>query len=251
MHKLYLPLALLMSLILGSGLAAFTSNSALAQNYGYSDGYTYNDSYSDSSYGNNYSKYPTDDKPYECRTGPFEGFFVSSVEFCKHIKFDDNKRDHRDNRDNRTGTQGPPGPAGPQGPQGIQGIQGPIGPNGTQGPQGIQGPIGPNGTQGPQGIQGPAGPAGLSTINTTNIYTNLGPIITVGNNAFASSIANCDPGDTALGGSWLLSGTGVVIRGDQPLVNESGWNATAQGTAPAGGFVLADVECFDNPPPHP
>ena len=26
---------------------------------------------------------------YECRTGPFEGFFVSSVEFCKHVKFDD------------------------------------------------------------------------------------------------------------------------------------------------------------------
>ena len=35
-----------------------------------------------------YSQYPTDDKKYECRTGPFEGFFVSSVEFCKHIKFD-------------------------------------------------------------------------------------------------------------------------------------------------------------------
>ena len=29
---------------------------------------------------------------YECRTGPFEGFFVSSVEFCK-FKFDDRK-DH-------------------------------------------------------------------------------------------------------------------------------------------------------------
>ena len=28
---------------------------------------------------------------YECRTGPFEGFFVSSVEFCKHFKFDDKK----------------------------------------------------------------------------------------------------------------------------------------------------------------
>jgi hypothetical protein len=26
---------------------------------------------------------------YECITRPFEGFFVSSVEFCKHIKFDD------------------------------------------------------------------------------------------------------------------------------------------------------------------
>ena len=26
-----------------------------------------------------YSQIPTDDKKYECRTGPFEGFFVSSV----------------------------------------------------------------------------------------------------------------------------------------------------------------------------
>ena len=40
MHKLYLPMALLMSLILGSGLAAFTSNSASAQNYGYQDDYS-------------------------------------------------------------------------------------------------------------------------------------------------------------------------------------------------------------------
>ena len=28
---------------------------------------------------------------YECQTGPFEGFFVSSVEFCKHIKLDDKR----------------------------------------------------------------------------------------------------------------------------------------------------------------
>jgi len=40
----------------------------------------------------NYSTYPTDDKKYECRTGPFEGFFVSSVEFCKHGKFDKDDR---------------------------------------------------------------------------------------------------------------------------------------------------------------
>ena len=49
---------------------------------------------------NSYSKYPTDDKPYECRTGPFEGFFVSSVEFCK-FKFDKDDRD----RDNKTCTK--------------------------------------------------------------------------------------------------------------------------------------------------
>ena len=35
-----------------------------------------------------YSKYPTEVNKYECRTGPFEGFFVSSVEFCKFNKFD-------------------------------------------------------------------------------------------------------------------------------------------------------------------
>jgi hypothetical protein len=52
---------------------------AMAQGY-YDDNYYGDDSY---------SKYPIDDKPYECQTGPLEGFFVSSVEFCKHIKFDD------------------------------------------------------------------------------------------------------------------------------------------------------------------
>ena len=40
-----------------------------------------------------YSQYPTEENKYECQTGPLEGFFVSSVEFCKHIKFDDRK-DH-------------------------------------------------------------------------------------------------------------------------------------------------------------
>ena len=39
---------------------------------------------------NNYNKYPTKENNYECRTGPFEGFFVSSVEFCKS----DNRKDN-------------------------------------------------------------------------------------------------------------------------------------------------------------
>jgi hypothetical protein len=75
-----------------------------------------------------YSEYPTDDKKYECRTGPFEGFFVSSVEFCK-FKFDD--KDRKDVRDNRTGTQGPTGPQGPQGPQGPKGDTGATGATGS------------------------------------------------------------------------------------------------------------------------
>src|SRR5918994_1328853 len=77
---------------------SFFSTTAMAQGY--------DDYYSDVS---SYSKYPTDDKKYECRTGPFEGFFVSSVEFCKHIKFDDKDRKDIRDRDNKTGAQGPPG----------------------------------------------------------------------------------------------------------------------------------------------
>ena len=56
------------------------------------------------------STYPTKDKKYECRTGPLEDFFVSSVEFCQYVKFDD--KDRKDNRDNRTGTQGERGLTG-------------------------------------------------------------------------------------------------------------------------------------------
>ncbi len=86
------------------------SNTAMAQGY--------HTGYGDSS---SYSKYPTDDNKYECRTGPLEGFFVSSVEFCK-FKFDD--KDRKDIRDNRTGTQGPADPAAPQGIQGPPGEDG-------------------------------------------------------------------------------------------------------------------------------
>ena len=173
----------------------------------------------DNYYGddNSYSKYPTDDKKYECRTGPFEGFFVSSVEFCKHVKFDDKNR--KDTRDNRTGTQGPPGPAST--------------------------------------ISGPQGPAGLSTINTTNIYTNVGLTASgnITGPAF-SSIATCDaPNDTALSGSFFKSGSADIIR-HRTLATENGWNVTAIATVNAGtggptGSVTADVVCFDNPPLRP
>ena len=87
------------SLVMVSAIPLFSNNNAVVLAQGY---------YEDSSY----STYQTDDKPYECQKGPLEGFFVSSVEFCK-FKFDD--KDRKDIRDNRTGTQGPPGPPGPAG----------------------------------------------------------------------------------------------------------------------------------------
>ncbi len=99
------------------------------------DNYRYDD-YDNSNYvPSSYSKYPTEENKYECRTGPFEGFFVSSVEFCKS-KFDN---DRKDDRNNRTGIQGPQGPQGPIGLPGANGTQGLPGANGTQGLPGANG----------------------------------------------------------------------------------------------------------------
>ena len=157
------------SLVMLSAMPLFNNNNAaFAQGY---------DTYGD----NSYSQYPTDDKKYECRTGPFEGFFVSSVEFCKHVKFDDNKRDHRDNN-NQTGPQGPPGP---QGPQGIQGIQGHIGPNGTQ------------------------GPSGITFINSTTAYL-VNSTLTINNStSFNTGRAICDTGDFVIEGGYTIDSFAV------------------------------------------
>jgi hypothetical protein len=173
-------------------------------------------------YGDSYSQYPTDDKKYECRTGPFEGFFVSSVEFCKHVKFDDNKKD-RDS--NRIGPQGPPGSkgdTGATGPQGIQGIQGPIGPNGTQ------------------GLQGP------NQINSTSIYSVVGNFSSTAPDGSALSIAMCNLGDTVLSGSYLLNNAADATSvSDFALPTQDGWASLATGTVFAAVQTIA--QCFDNP----
>jgi hypothetical protein len=155
MHKSILTFGVLLSslIILAATPVNLISN-VMAQYY---DDHYYN--YDDDMY----STYPTEVNKYECQKGPLEGFFVSSVEFCKHVKFDD-KDNRKDN--NRTGTQGPAGPTGATGPQGPQGIQGPPGPAGGQiGPQGPAGPPGVPGPQGERGLTGMTGPAGpASTI---------------------------------------------------------------------------------------
>jgi Collagen triple helix repeat (20 copies) len=117
--------------------------------------------YNDYDYDDTYSKYPTEVNKYECRTGPFEGFFVSSVEFCKFNKFDKIDRDNY----NQTGTQGPQGPPGANGTDGEDGAQGPVGP---QGPPGVNGTQGPQGERGLNGTQGPPGPSGV--VNVSNAY---------------------------------------------------------------------------------
>ena len=218
-------------------MSTFTLNinlipNVMAQGYEDYDTFSYDDV-------DIYSKFPTELNKYECQKGPFEGFFVSSVEFCKFNKFD--KDDN--NNDNRTGNQGPPGSAGPQGPQGIQGPPGPAGgqtgppgvpgPQGERGltgatgmtgaastvpgPQGEQGLRGFNGTQGPQGIPGnpgaigmtgspgPAGPSGITQLNDTNTYlVNASATNNLLTNNTGRAI--CDPGDFVVNGGFGVTG---------------------------------------------
>jgi hypothetical protein len=208
------------------------SNPAMAQEY---------DKYRDSSY----SQYPTDDKKYECRTGPFEGFFVSSVEFCK-FKFDD-KDDSK--IDNRTGTQGPPGPAGPTGANGPQGPPGPAGANST-----VPGPAGPAST-----VPGPAGPPGITFLNATNVYREEGPQFVIGpdddgSGIFANSFATCDFGDFPLNGASILriNETSTlsfigISQGDGANNPPRGY-VTAVDNGHIGDRLQSIVYCFDNPP---
>jgi len=191
-------------------------------------------------YGDNYSTYPTDDKKYECRTGPFEGFFVGSVEFCKFKFIDKVDRD----RDNRTGTQGPPGPTGATGPAGPQGIQG---------------------VPGSTGATGATGPSGITTLNSTNLYTNISANFVL-NGGQNSTFATCDEGDALIHGGYTVSARDPVnikinVLAAVPFefynvdfndafgVTIAVSNATA--TVPDGATFLVFAECFDNPPLRP
>jgi hypothetical protein len=235
MHKSAITSGVLMTSLVMFAVMPLLNNdnnnilsTALAQGYGYDNR---GDSY--------YSQYPTDDKKYECRTGQFEGFFVSSVEFCDAKKFDDKKRD------NKIGPQGPPGPAGtpgatgPQGPQGIQGIQGPIGPNGTQGPSGI-----------------------TQLINGSNIYkveASMSGNSTVGfPPLILQAFAACDAGDFVLNGGFNTGGItfGEVNIDDvnnSPtfLLNTWGWFTRLSIEGEAEQTLIVTAYCFDNPPVRP
>jgi hypothetical protein len=201
---------------------------AVAQGYGYQNDYG----------ETNYSTYPTDDKKYECRTGPFEGFFVSSVEFCKHGKFDDKER--KDIRDNRTGTQGPPGPpgetgaTGPQGPEGIQGIQGPIGPQGE---------------------------SGVTQLNSTNVYLVTNSSTNGPGNIGVFVRTLCDSGDLVMNGGYLIVSADLAENDtlttvlDAPIVVPTlglGWQAFVAFDDESSSVTLAVAAlCFDNPPLRP
>ena len=65
----------------------------------------------------------------------------------------------------------------------------------------------------------------------------------------AVSIAKCDPGDTAVSGSYMVTIPGNArFIDDNALSNHTGWIVTADSAAGPPVRVTASVECFDNPP---
>ena len=132
-----------------------------------------------------YSTYQTDDKKYDSRTGPFEGFFVNSVDILiymlnlkiEKIMLEIIEPEPRSACSTRSTWAS--GATGAPGPRGIQGIQGLIGPNGTIGPQGLAGDL---------------------FINNTNLYEVLG------NNATSGffSQAFCDAVDVVFEGGFNI-----------------------------------------------
>jgi hypothetical protein len=222
MHKsTVLPFGVLItSLVILAIVPFLNNNGAMAQ--GYNDGYN-----------NYYSQYPTGDIKYECRTGPFEGFFVSSVEFCKHVKFDDKK-----DRDGKVGPQGPPGP---------QGLPGANGTTGATGPQGLP------------GTPGLQGPPGITNVNASNYYSVIGNVSPIDSSNTANSTVSCLPGDVAISGEYNITSLAANLPpgsydlryfgslGPDPPTN---WSTQLFGD---GGFisVRTTVNCYDNPPLRP
>ena len=221
MHKSALTFVLLASSLVMLSAMTFLnnnnfSNTAMAQGY---YGYDSNSNY--------YSQYPTDDKKYECRTGPFEGFFVSSVEFCKHVKFDDKKRD------------GKVGPQGPPGPPGANGTTGATGPQGLPGTPGLQ------------------GPPGITNVNASNYYSvigNFSPIFP----RIANSTVSCLPGDVAISGEYNITSQAAIDPGSYDLRYfgslgpdpPTNWSTQVVSIF-FGVPVQTTVNCFDNPPLRP
>ena len=105
--------------------------------------------------------------------------------------------------------------------------------------------VGPEGPEGEQGIQGPPGPV-------ANFKT-----YSVSNSGSIQVEVQCDPGDLALAGGFIV--TADTVTSSQPidvndvytLIPDSTGIATGWRIIAAGGVGFSDVvivHCYDNPP---
>jgi len=113
----------------------------------------------------------------------------------------------------------------------------------------------------PEGIQGPPGPGGLIEIQS-HLYKVEGNTVSInGTEKQASSSAQCDEGDTAIGGNYAVTSIAgvppeasfiVVQQGIVGDDNLSAYEISFINFGTLGGQFDFSVEalCFDNPPAH-
>ena len=171
----------------------------------YSQDYKQKKSYSE--YDNQYSKKPTKDKKFVCKTGQFGGFYVSSKVYCNLVI-----------------SEGPPGPAGPIGPQGPEAPEGDTGPEGPIGPEGPEGPAGPNqilaGTL--YTVIGEPGAASIASCSGGDTAISGG---------FIANNAGNNPGIQAI---------------SEPMPTFTGWRATIISQNKVTDTISAIAVCFNN-----
>jgi len=172
--------------------------------------------YDGKSYNNNkyyddrkISLYPTKVNKYECQKGPFEGFFVSSLEFCKDVPIVNV---------NGIGTQRTPSPAGSQVIQVATGVQEAIA------------------SSNPNQINGPSLYLRNGNLATTNITSQI------------ASVAFCDPGHIVVEGSHqLINKQGNPILGlINPIIGDKDVYSTA--LISTNVTLQSTALCFNNNP---
>ena len=169
MHKSVITLSSLFSLVSlvillpFANISLFSNTVAMAQGNEYDDkSYSNNKNYDDMKV----SLYPTKVNKYECQKGPFEGFFVSSVEFCKDAPIVNL---------NGIGPQLPPSPSDPQIIQVFSGAQENTVPSSTD------------------------------QVNEPNLYFRDGNPATTNTTSQIMSVAFCDPRDKVIQGFYQLT----------------------------------------------
>jgi hypothetical protein len=98
----------------------------------------------------------------------------------------------------------------------------------VRGPRGFQGPQGP---QGPSGPAGPRGPAGATNVTVRS-----------GSAGSGFSIAECLPGERAVGGGGDVTGPGW-LHNSRPNLAATGWGVEADDQAGNPVTVQAFVVC--------
>ena len=169
MHKSVIILSRLFSLVSlvmllpFANISLFSNTVAMAQGNEYDDkSYSNNKNYDDMKV----SLYPTKVNKYECQKGPFEGFFVSSVEFCKDVPIVNL---------NGIDPQLPPSPSDPQIIQVFSGTQETTVPSSTH------------------------------QVNEPNLYFRDGIPATTNTTSQIMSVAFCDPSDKVIQGFYQLT----------------------------------------------